>query len=233
MAFSHYSNQVESKLDAEARLTREKSGRELFDELIRRASGPRSVDSPLTPDDIARKAASSPLFNLLYVAVLRRGAKDWCSNTLIQSAPMTSTSAIEYHHVFPKAKVQRRYGPELTNSLSNLAFISGFCNRKIGAKDPALYLKTVHADRLAEQWAPAEPELWRLEAFESFLAGRRTAQARALNDLLGLPPYVEGRVRGIEDEVPRDDDLLDGVEVLDDAEAQSALLGDGVDALLG
>lgn len=157
MAFSHYSSQVESKLDAEARLTREQSGTRLFNELIRRASGPRSADSPIAPDDLLYKTASSPLFNLLYVAALRNDAKDWCNNTAMSALPMTSTSNIEYHHVFPKAKVQKRYGSDMTNNLGNLAFISGACNRKIGATAPDKYLKGVHDDRLPSSGCPPTP----------------------------------------------------------------------------
>jgi len=207
MAFSHYSNQVESKLDTEVRLTRETSGPDLFVELLRRASGPRSVDSPISSGDLVHKASSSPLFNLLYIAALRGGARDWCANSAISAAPMTSTSKIEYHHVFPKAKVQHRYGSEPTNSLANFAFISGSCNRKIAASLPAEYLSNVHADRLAEQWVPADPSLWALDAFDDFLAERRRRQATALNELLELP-LNQDLASELVSEVPDDDDLL-------------------------
>jgi hypothetical protein len=73
MAFSHYSSQVESKLDAEARLMNSGEGRRLIDELIRRASGPRSMDSPLSPDDLERRGATSSFFTLLYIAARERG----------------------------------------------------------------------------------------------------------------------------------------------------------------
>ena len=47
MAFSHYSNQVEGKLDIEARLIRERSGEALWDKLLRRASGARPVGAKI------------------------------------------------------------------------------------------------------------------------------------------------------------------------------------------
>ncbi|MGH3626318.1 MAG: hypothetical protein ACRDRL_02565, partial [Sciscionella sp.] len=208
MAFSHYSNQVEGKLDVEARLARDRSGPPLFHELLRRASGPRSMDSPIAPDDLVGKGASSPLFNLLYIAALRNGAKDWCSNTAISAEPMSSGSKIEYHHVFPQARIRNRYGKELMNNLGNLAFISGTCNRKIAASLPERYLTELHVDRLAEQWIPEDSTLWRLDAFEAFLTCRRTLQAAALNDLLGLPQYEERRGHEIEDEFPEDEDTI-------------------------
>ncbi len=208
MAFSHYSNQVEGKLDAEAKLTQIKSGQELFDDLIRRASGPRSVDSPIGPDDLSSKGASSPLFNLLYIAALKDGARDWCSNTAVSALPMTSTSSIEYHHVFPKARVMARYGRDMTNSLANLAFISGACNRKIAAKLPQDYLKDVHTDRLAEQHVPREAVKWELDAFGAFLRERRAELAGRLNTLLGLPTFVPRTAQAPDAELPEDDDAL-------------------------
>ena len=204
MAFSHYSSQVESKLDAEARVVA-RGGSGTFADLIRRASGPRSPDIPLSPSDLEHRSSNSPLFTLLYIAALRRGAKDWHSNTALSAQPMTSTSKIEFHHIFPKATVQSRYGHRLTNSLANLAFISATANKVIGAKKPENYLPTVHPDRLAEQWVPG-PETWSVNAFEQFLAMRREAQVAALNEPLGLPPYDPARSRGPEAELPVDDD---------------------------
>lgn len=220
MGFSHYSSQVESKLDAEAKLTETKDGRDLFDDLLRRASGPRSVDSPISPDDLPSKGASSPLFNLLYIAALKDGARDWKTNTAVSALPMTSTSSIEYHHIFPKARVLSRYGKEMTNSLANLAFISGATNRSIGAKLPRGYLTQVHPDRLREQHVPGDPSAWELDAFDDFLSDRRRALAVRLNALLGLPPYVARSGEPQDAELPDDDDEvmsdeLDGVAVKD------------------
>ncbi|HVU60882.1 MAG TPA: DUF262 domain-containing protein [Mycobacteriales bacterium] len=229
MAFSHYSNQVESKLDTEARLIRDRSGQALFDELIRRASGPRSVDSPITPDDLLHKGAASPLFNLLYIAALRAGAKNWCSNTAISAMPMTSTSKIEYHHVFPKARVMQRFGRETTDSVANLAFISGACNRQISASYPSKYLPKVHPDRLGEQWIPSDPELWDLDRFHEFLQRRREAMARELNDLLGLPDYAAAQPDGLEAELPDDDDdIVDGDIEVDEVEPVTSELSNVV-----
>ncbi|RZT87177.1 hypothetical protein EV383_4086 [Pseudonocardia sediminis] len=212
MAFSHYSSQVESKLDAEARLINSEEGQRLVDELIRRASGPRSMDSPLSPADLERRGVTSSFFTLLYIAALGAGVKDWHSHIAMSAQPMTSTSKIEYHHVFPKARVSRRYGNELTNSLANLAFISGKTNREIGAKDPAGYLPKIHAERLTEQWIPGE-ETWHVDRFEQFLAARREALAAVLNDMLGLPPYTPGAARSQLDEMPEDDEQISVEEV--------------------
>ena len=170
------------------------------------------MDSPLSPDDLERRGATSSFFTLLYIAALRAGVKDWHTHIAMSAQPMTSTSKIEYHHVFPKARVSRRYGAELTNSLANLAFISGKTNREIGAKDPAAYLTEIHPERLTERWVPG-PETWHVDRFEKFLAARREVLVAVLNDMLGLPPYVRGVFRSEDSELPEDDEQISVEEV--------------------
>lgn len=209
MAFSYYSNQVEGKLDFDARLVRDLVGTELVDELIRRASGPRPVGAAIEPGDLAAKKSSSSWFNLLYIAALRRSAKDWLSNRMLTALPMTSDSKIEYHHIFPRAKVSKRYGAELTNSIANLAFISGDSNRKIGSRNPVDYLPEIDVHRLQEQMVPEAVEDWEIDRFQAFLAHRRRMLAEVLNDMLGLRRYNSTLAHSGDTEVPQDDDEID------------------------
>lgn len=81
MAFSHYSNQVEGKLDIEARLIREASGETLWSELLRRASGARPVGAKIEATELASRTYFSSWFSFLYIAALRRHAKDWLRPT--------------------------------------------------------------------------------------------------------------------------------------------------------
>lgn len=213
MAFSNYSLQVETKLEAEARLIRSRQGADLFTELIRRASGPRSVDSPLQPRDLEQKYASHAFFNLLYIAALRRPAKDWATNVGISDQPLVSGSKIEYHHVFPKARVSKVFPREQWNSLANLAFVSGLTNKHIGSKSPATYMPDFDPARLAEQWIPDDVSLRELSRFPDFLAARRVLLANALNEMLGLPKYEATATYQDQDEAPADDgDLFAGPE---------------------
>lgn len=207
MAFSHYSLQVEGKLDAEARLIRGRHGEELFSELIRRASGPRSVDSPLQPRDLEQKYSTHAFFKLLYIAALQGKARDWATNIAISDQPMSSGAKIEFHHVFPQARVQS-YAKEEWNSLANLAFVTGQTNKMISARLPAEYMTQVAPERLAEQWIPADPELRSLDRFPDFLAARRALLVNVLNELLGLPAYVGQASREAADEPPADDEVI-------------------------
>jgi hypothetical protein len=208
MAFSHYSLQVEGKLDAEARLVKGRGGEPLFTELIRRAFGPRSVDSPIHPRDLEQKYSTHPFFRLLYIAALQGKAKDWATNTAINDQPISSGAKIEFHHIFPRARVQATFPKEEWNSLANLAFVTGQTNKMISSKLPADYMAGIAPRRLAEQWVSDDPALWSLDRFPEFLAARRHLLANVLNRLLGLPAYTgQASLREI-DEPPADDEVI-------------------------
>ncbi|MEU3931063.1 DUF262 domain-containing protein [Streptomyces sp. NPDC029044] len=208
MAFSHYSLQVEGKLDAEARLIKSREGDDLFAELIRRASGPRSLDSALHPRDLEQKYSTHPFFKLLYIAALRGTARDWATNIAISDQPMNTGATIEFHHVFPRARVQGTYAKEEWNSLANLAFITGQTNKMISSRLPAQYMPDIASERLTEQWVPEEQELWSLDRFPDFLAARRRSLANVLNGLLGLPRYDAQAAHLDTDELPADEELI-------------------------
>jgi hypothetical protein len=208
MAFSHYSLQVEGKLDAEARLIKSREGEGLFAELIRRASGTRSRDSALHPRDLEQKYSTHPFFKLLYIAALRGTARDWATNIAISDQPMNSGAKIEFHHVFPRARVQGTYAKEEWNSLANLAFVTGQTNKMISSRLPVDYMAGIAPERLAEQWIPGDPELRSLDRVPDFLAARRSLLANVLNELLGLPRYDAQATHRDTDELPADEQLI-------------------------
>ncbi|MFB7244716.1 DUF262 domain-containing protein [Streptomyces populi] len=208
MGFSHYSLQVEGKLDAEARLIRARGGEDLFTELIRRASGTRSADSPLHARDLEQKYSTHPFFRLLYIAALRGRARDWATNIAISDQPMTSGAKIEFHHVFPRARVQTAYAKEEWNSLANLAFVTGQTNKMISSKLPAEYTVGIAPERLAEQWIPDDPDLRSFDRFPDFLAARRRLLAAVLNEMLGLSAGAGQTADRDVDELPADEEVI-------------------------
>lgn len=121
---------------------------------------------------------------------------------------MHSGSRIEFHHVFPRARVQGTYAKEEWNSLANLAFVTGQTNKMISSRLPAEYMAGVAPERLAEQWIPSDPDLRSLDRFPDFLAARRSLLANVLNELLGLPAYDGRAIRQDADEMPADETLI-------------------------
>ncbi|WYB32975.1 hypothetical protein V6574_31085 [Streptomyces sp. SM1P] len=120
---------------------------------------------------------------------MRGTARDWATNIAISDQPMNSGAKIEFHHVFPRARVQGTYAKEEWNSLANLAFVTGQTNKMISSGLPVDYMAGIAPERLAEQWIPGDPELRSLDRFPDFLAARRSLLANVLNELLGLPSY--------------------------------------------
>ena len=216
MAFSHYSSQVESKLDAEVKAVRDLPQDKLWDDLIRRASGPRSANTSIAPSDLEDKGNRSALFNLLYIAALESGAKDWWNNLSLAGAPVGRGHKIEYHHIFPQSKMKLRYPKQLWDSIANLAFLSAIGNKRVGAKDPSSYLVSIDPSELEKQWVPRDPMLWSLDRLAEFCSARRVLLADQLNDMLGLPPYVETEMP----EEPLDEESSDAAE-LDEGSAQA------------
>lgn len=188
-----------------------RAGEELFTELIRRASGSRSLDSALHPRDLEQKYSTHAFFKLLYIAALRGRAQDWTTNMAISDQPMNSGAKIEFHHVFPRARVQATYAKEEWNSLANLAFVTGQTNKMISSRLPDEYMTGIAQERLTEQWIPEDAELRSLDRFPDFLAARRAVLADVLNGLLGLPAYaVQTRQSSPReaDELPADEELI-------------------------
>ncbi|MCX4965357.1 hypothetical protein OHA98_11030 [Streptomyces sp. NBC_00654] len=121
---------------------------------------------------------------------------------------MNTGARIEFHHVFPRARVQPVYAKEEWNSLANLAFITGQTNKMISSSLPDAYMQGVATERLAEQWIPADPELRTLDRFPGFLAARRALLVDVLNRLLGLPAYAGQAAHQDTDELPDDEAVI-------------------------
>lgn len=184
-ATGHYSRgSSESILDVDLAtiLRRDGGARELVD-LVRQQFG----RIRFTAADFAGRGARNPLFQTAYLAVKHAGAKNWRSGLAISLTHSGKYHYIQTHHIFPKA-ITRDYEPSNVNEIANLAFISGSQNRSISSKSPDVYLPDVVRSRghqaLTAQGIPVDPDLWRLESFDAFLAYRRAELAQMVNDFL-------------------------------------------------
>ena len=192
MAFSSYSSSVDSSLENEIRFIKEKPTDEALALLRKRAFGTFSLEGSISPRDLEGKNAASGLFNLLFVHALKSGAVDWSTGMKIHLTPMTTGFKIEYHHFFPKAQMKDKAVKELWNSLANLTFITAKTNKLISDRLPEEYVEAIGltSEHFEQQLLPSDRELLKVTNFELFLKARRLLQAQALNDLIGLKPYV-------------------------------------------
>lgn len=142
----------------------------------------------IEPTDLASRGANSPLFSLAYLAVKDAGAKDWFSGLGLSLAHQGKMHFIQWHHIFPKALLKGRFETGEINEIANMAFITGQTNRRIASKEPTIYLPDIVEKQgrasLEAQQVPVVPELWKLEHYREFLAVRREALAKRMNEFI-------------------------------------------------
>jgi len=148
---------------------------------LKQQFGRLSID----PDDLAGRTRRSGLFKTMFLVFRDDGAKDWHTRLAIDLDHSGSQHRIQFHHVFPKAFLDKKYEPKQVNDIANMAFISGGTNRRISAKDPAIYFEEItkeHGDELFEkQCVPLDEELRSIDRYNDFLEIRRKMIADRLN----------------------------------------------------
>ena len=183
-AFGHYSRgSSESILDADIGTILKKSGdvNNLL-EILERQFGRLKFDQ----GDMKSKGIRSPLFSMSYLAVRKSGGKDWFTGLGISKHVKGKFHKIEFHHIFPRKLLQEsNYEKWEINEIANMAFISGRTNRKISAKEPAIYLEEIVKERgedaLKAQFVPLDRSLWMLGKYREFLEARRALLIDAIN----------------------------------------------------
>lgn len=143
-------------------------------------------------DEFVGRNQRASLFRLMFQALKASGAVDWETGIQISTHSYGHEHKLQYHHIFPRARLKGVRPPSEINEVANLAFIGGRTNQRFGMKPPSEYLPKVieaHGERsLSAQCVPTDPALWTLERFPDFLAERRRLLATAVNDYLGTYP---------------------------------------------
>lgn len=168
------------------------------------------VGAPLkiATQQLIGKGAGSPFFLLSYLAARDRDAEDWWYGVKISESSGESSFAIEYHHVHPRTTLTDTYSKAEINDLSNLAFISGRANRKIGGRSPKGYFPELcddHHDQLSPHLVPIDPTLRTADHYLDFLAARRELLAAEMTSILDKyrPAWVEAEQQVSADQVER------------------------------
>ena len=159
----------------------------------------------VTPEELEGRNQRSALFKTMFLAFQAADARDWHSNLVIALSHVGNAHQLQFHHIFPKADVGNAHQLQFhhifpkavlkttattreTDDIANLAFISGKANRKISAKEPALYFPEVqkaNGDQPFEsQCIPTAPDLLTVDRYKEFLAERRRLIAERLNAYL-------------------------------------------------
>jgi hypothetical protein len=163
----------ETLLDQDLKILRDGGGfQELLDRL-RTQVGRLDV----TPEELEGRNQRSALFKTMFLAFQAADARDWHSNLVIALSHVGNAHQLQFHHIFPKAVLKCTATTRETDDIANLAFISGKANRKISAKEPALYFPEVRKANgeqpFESQCIPTDPDLLTVERYKAFLAERR------------------------------------------------------------
>ena len=119
-------------------------------------------------------------------------ARDWFTGVVLYRKAVGSSNGLESHHIFPRSLLyDSGYSSStdrgVVNQVANRAFLTQGANRSLSATPPSEYLPAVEGNfpgALAAQAVPKDPELWKTENFEGFVAARRQLLADQINGFL-------------------------------------------------
>jgi hypothetical protein len=116
-------------------------------------------------------------------------ARDWCDHYFRLNGKVIGHNAeLQIHHFFPGSLLRKHgKGEGVIDTFGNYAVISKSCNLKVGAEEPATYMKRVEVSdiQLQKQCIPTDRNLWHLDRYGDFLKERRRLLAAAANSFLG------------------------------------------------
>lgn len=142
----------------------------------------------VAPEELEGRNQRSALFKTMFLAFRAASAKDWRSNLAIALDHSGSNHRLQFHHIFPKAVLKSSYTQREADDIANLAFIGGKTNRQISDKPPAQYFPLIieksGRSPFKAQCIPTEPTLLCAERYKDFLAERRKAVTRRVNEFL-------------------------------------------------
>ena len=145
------------------------------------------------PMDLATSSSTSPSLYAYYAALYVLGANGLFSklkvSDLLQEGLRSKKSALERHHLFPKAWLQRNGVTEQreTNQIANFALVEWSDNISISDTAPSEYLPA-YLNRLSKDekdkmyYWHSLPENWEQMSYEDFLIERRKRISLVVKD---------------------------------------------------
>jgi hypothetical protein len=186
-----YTGSFESQMDSDLNRVKAATDSEGFLDVMERIIADALTGDFWTinlPNLLDRSSAQSPALFAYHAAQIRLGAPVLFSDKriadLFDPALRANRKALERHHLFPRAWLERQGITELSdiNQVANLALIEWPENMSIADTAPADYLPRIR-DRFApEAWAQAcalhgLPDGWESMDYPAFLAERRKLMA--------------------------------------------------------
>jgi hypothetical protein len=140
-------------------------------------------------------------YPVLYMLTRMGAARDWGTGIALKSGLLGKMSALEVHHIFPKAQLYKRnVQRSQVNAIANFCFLTKDTNLNIRDTLPEVYfakVETKHPGALASQWIPMDESLWKVDRYEDFLEARKELLAAEAN--LRFAELLHGDDRWIAD----------------------------------
>ena len=158
------------------------------EELMQEIQNDRGRIEVVASDLKGRGKRTRRFYNMVRMVTRANKPVDWMTGE-----PLIGSYKLHSHHIFPKSKLYEEYDSsqsehlKLVNEIANRAFVTPETNQKFGDSLPEDYLPEVkdrHPNALESQFIPDNPELWKIENYEDFLAKRRTRLATAINEYM-------------------------------------------------
>lgn len=185
MLWGRYAGSTESVLNQDLARIEENEG--ALDRLIEQLRQNRG-DLRLHADDFLGWSRGARFYPLMYMLTRVWKARDWESGVELSAHMLGKLSGLQLHHIFPKARLyEAGYPRPDVNALANFTFLTQETNLLVSDRDPAEYLpeySAKHPGVLETHWIPSDPELWKVENYDQFLAARRQLLASAANSFL-------------------------------------------------
>ncbi len=198
MLWGRYAGSTETVLNQDLEALRENPDAPVA-ALIEQLESSRG-DLRIRPNDFVGWSVGARFYPLLYMLTRVCRARDWGSGLELRQGMLGKHSALELHHIFPKALLYGEgYDRSEANALANFTFLTMETNGEISDAPPANYLPRYLEQTpgaVESHWIPMDPELWRIENYPDFLKARRELLAEAANKFLdqlraGLATPVE------------------------------------------
>lgn len=143
----------------------------------------------LQPSDFTLSRVSGPIMSLYLSMLADNDARDWCEHQFRLNGTVQGHNAqLQVHHFFPRSLLKKHgRGEDVINTFGNYTLLSASANLKVGAEEPATYMRRVNVSEgeLRKQCIPTNRDLWHLGRYDAFLKERRRLLAEAANKFLG------------------------------------------------
>jgi hypothetical protein len=160
--WGRYSGSTESVMDQDlGEIEKTEGALDRLIGLLRQNRG----DLQLKPEDFLGSSTGARFYPLLYMLTRSAHAKDWATGDELSSHLLGRMSALEVHHIFPKAMLYRNGASKKeANALANFTFLTKDTNLLVRDRDPSEYLEEYaqkNPGAIESHWIPMDRDLWK------------------------------------------------------------------------